>query len=233
MDIKNPRHLSYLLSFAVHLLLIFLFLFIRFNIEEPKDEFVTVGFGTYGKVSTSGSKGKNKPKEKPAPKEIVQKKDPQPEELKTVELPKAKNPQEIPVKSETEKAEDAVAITENQKVETTNKKPDEEAKGEEETDKGNGNFGFEIDFGGKGIRKIYSYSLPKYPPGVSKEIDVKLRFTILPDGTVGKVFPLIKADPTLESVSIQSLKQWRFEPLSSNQKQIEQSAVIVFPYRLR
>ena len=134
MDIKNPKQFSYLISFAVHLLLILLFLLIRFNIEEPTDEFVTVGFGTYGKVSTSGSKGKNKPKEKPAPKEIVQKKDPQPEEFKPVELPKAKNPQETPVKSETKKDKNAVAITENQKVETTNKNTGEEAKGEEETD---------------------------------------------------------------------------------------------------
>jgi len=105
--------------------------------------------------------------------------------------------------------------------------------GEEALGTNKGNSGFKIDFGGKGIRKIYSYSLPKYPSGVSKEIDVKLRFTILPDGTVGKVFPLIKADAHLESVSISSLRQWRFEPLSKSMKQVEQKAVIVFPYRLK
>lgn len=82
-------------------------------------------------------------------------------------------------------------------------------------------------------KKIYSYSLPAYPEGVSKEIDVKLRFTILPDGTVGRIIPLIKADGRLESAAINSLRQWRFEPLSSNQKQLEQTAVITFPYRLQ
>jgi protein TonB len=98
---------------------------------------------------------------------------------------------------------------------------------------GEGGFGFEIDFGGKGTRKIYSYNLPEYPEGVSKEIDVKLRFTILPDGTVGKIFPLIKADARLELASINSLRQWRFEPLPRNAKQIEQTVVIIFPYRLQ
>ena len=68
------------------------------------------------------------------------------------------------------------------------------------------------------MRKIYSYSLPSYPEGVSKEIDVKLKFTILPDGTVGKILPLIKADTRLELAAINSLRQWRFEPLPENRK---------------
>lgn len=92
---------------------------------------------------------------------------------------------------------------------------------------------FEIDFGGKGMRKIYSYSLPPYPKGVSKEIDVKLKFSILPDGTVGKILPLIKADARLELVAINSLRQWRFEPLPESKKGIQQFAVIIFPFRLK
>ena len=95
------------------------------------------------------------------------------------------------------------------------------------------NFGFEIDFGGRGKRKIYSYALPSYPEGVTKEIDVKLKFTIQPDGTVGKIIPLIKADTKLEFAAINSLRQWRFEPLPESQKKLEQSAVIIFPFRLQ
>ena len=98
---------------------------------------------------------------------------------------------------------------------------------------GPGGFGYGIDWGGRGNRKIYSYTLPSYPEGVQKEIDIKLSFTILPDGTVGQIRPLTKADTRLEDAAINSLRQWRFEALSPNMKQTEQAAVIVFPYRLR
>ena len=98
---------------------------------------------------------------------------------------------------------------------------------------GPGGFGYGIDWGGKGDRKIYSYTLPSYPEGVEKEIDIKLSFTILPDGTVGQIRPLTKADTRLEDAAINSLRQWRFEALSPLMKQTEQAAVIVFPYRLR
>ncbi|HLG32157.1 MAG TPA: energy transducer TonB, partial [Ignavibacteriaceae bacterium] len=98
---------------------------------------------------------------------------------------------------------------------------------------GDGSFGFDIDWGGKGTRKIYSFVLPNYPDGVKKEVNIKLQFTILPDGTVGTIIPKIKADTRLENAAINSLRQWRFEALSSNQKQGEQTAIIVFPYRLQ
>ena len=98
---------------------------------------------------------------------------------------------------------------------------------------GGGSFGYDIDWGGKGKRKIYSYTKPEYPEGVRKEADIRLKFTILPDGTVGSIIPLTKADTRLENLAINSLRQWRFEALSKNQKQVEQIAVIVFPYRLQ
>ena len=68
---------------------------------------------------------------------------------------------------------------------------------------------------------------------MKKEIDIKLQFTILPDGTIGTIIPKIKADTRLENAAINSLRQWRFEALSTSQKQVEQKAVIVFPYRLQ
>lgn len=52
-----------------------------------------------------------------------------------------------------------------------------------------GDFGFDIDWGGKGIRKIYSFILPQYPEGVKKEVNIKLQFTILPDGHCGNYHP--------------------------------------------
>lgn len=106
------------------------------------------------------------------------------------------------------------------------------------TGNGNGNGlgdglgdGFGIDWGGA-VRKIYNYNIPQYPEGVTKEIDVKLRFTILPDGTINNIIVLRKADATLERTAIEALKYWRFEPLAKNMKQIAQSAIITFPFRL-
>lgn len=210
MGFNKIRNISYFISFALHLILAFFFYLVSFQIEPDESEFVLLGFGTFGKNSKPSLISKeNKKNEKP--------KD---NKKKNVKVPKAKNTEENDVTPVMEK--------EKENPEKKKKKEKEEILGGEE-----GNYGFAIDFGGKGRRKIYSYTLPAYPEGVSKEIDVKLRFTILPDGSVTNIFPLIKADARLEMAAINSLRQWRFEPLPSAQKQIAQNAIIVFPYRLR
>ena len=68
---------------------------------------------------------------------------------------------------------------------------------------------------------------------INKEIDIRLKFTIKPDGTDGSIFLLTKADTRLENAAINSLWQWRFEPLTLNQSQTDQTAIIIFPYRLQ
>jgi TonB family protein len=118
------------------------------------------------------------------------------------------------------------------KLITANKKTFYEAKSKEEVfTNPKENSGFDIQWGGNGTRKIYSYIIPDYPEGVKKEIDIRLKFIIKPDGTVGKIFLLSKADTRLENAAINSLWQWRFEPLTANQVQVDQTAVIIFPYR--
>jgi TonB family protein len=92
--------------------------------------------------------------------------------------------------------------------------------------------GYSIDFGGR-IRKIYSYIIPDYPDGVSKQADVRLRFNIMADGTVGRISTLTKVDGKLENAAINSLRLWRFEPLSPGQNQVEQTVIITFPFRLQ
>lgn len=92
--------------------------------------------------------------------------------------------------------------------------------------------GFGINWGGR-IRKIYSYRIPDYPSGVAKEIDVKLRFSILPDGSVARITILQKVDSRLEQVATDALRLWRFEPLPNNSEQVTQIATISFPFRLK
>jgi hypothetical protein len=96
-----------------------------------------------------------------------------------------------------------------------------------------GNGKFEIDFKGKRSRGVYNYLIPTYPTGVDKEVDLVFQITIAPDGTVQRVFPLMKADTRLEVATINALNKWRFEPLPQSMPQLPQDAIVIFPYRLR
>ncbi|MFA3781559.1 TonB family protein [Melioribacteraceae bacterium 4301-Me] len=228
---KNTQNISYLISFGFHLALLLIFMAINFSTQTENTEYITVGFGSFGNPGLSGAAGKSA-QQRDEVAEIEKQKVQTDKEEKKVELPKTVNFDQqnpIPAASNKKEKEEKTAI---EKVKPL-KKTESESRGEEFAGSRFGSFGFQIDFGGKGIRKIYSYILPQYPEGVSKEIDVKLKFTIMPDGTVGKIFPLIKADAKLEMAAINSLRQWRFEPLPPNAKQIEQSVVITFPYRLK
>ncbi len=94
-------------------------------------------------------------------------------------------------------------------------------------------LGFSIDWGGGGKRKILYYPLPGYPKGSNKQLDVKIRFSILPDGTVGARSLLTKGDTMLENAALNAIQLWRFEQLAAKGQSFLQSAVIVFQFRLR
>lgn len=47
---------------------------------------------------------------------------------------------------------------------------------------------------------------------VRKQSLIRLKFWVLPDGTVGRVIPLRKGDPELEQLAIEYLKRWIFTP---------------------
>jgi TonB family protein len=231
MILNKYRINSYLISIGFHILLLILFFFIKFTIEYKPSDYLELGFGGFGSGIPSGGVGTDiGPKQESTMEKQTKEVN---KEVKEVELPKARNTEEENVITQAEKSK------EKEKVETEAEKT-KEVKNPSKTSKsvigagneGQAGFGYDIDFGGKGIRKIYSYVIPKYPEGVAKEIDVKLKFTILPDGTVGNIIPLIKADNRLESAAINSLRQWRFEPLPPGKKQFDQTAVIVFPFRL-
>jgi hypothetical protein len=228
---QNITRVSYSASIIFHLILLVLFLIINFSIDYKPKNYVELSFGITGEQGSSGAIGDqiNNTQEsaKPEEKTVTENKS---KEVKQVELPKAKNTEKenviVPAEKDKEiKKETKQANTKQENSSTSNTGQGNLAKGE-------GSFGFDIQWGGSGTRKIYSYSLPDYPDGVNKEIDIKLKFTIKPDGTVGSIFLLSKADTRLENAAINSLWQWRFEPLSSTQQQADQSAIIVFPYRL-
>jgi len=231
MSSKKSSGISYTISFALHAIAILLFLFINLSFDYVPSEYVELSFGISDQTGSSGAQGNkiNIIKETPKPSEKEQSKEKNPE-VKEVDLPIAVSTEDEnvikPANNEKEVAEESNEI--NTETVVPNSKSSEEGNSSVE-----GNFGFDIDWGGKGTRKIYSFILPQYPDGVKKEVNIKLQFTILPDGTVGTIIPKMKADTRLENAAINSLRQWRFEALSSNQRQAEQTAVIVFPYRLQ
>jgi outer membrane biosynthesis protein TonB len=232
MTYTSTRNLSISISVLLHLILLGLFFIISFSIDYPPKQYVELSFGTMNKSGSSGAIGtqvenvqevaQKEQKVESTQKSTVEKK---------VDLPKAENTSDQNVIQPAEKKKDKTNKTKSEATQATNSKVNTEGKGNKA--KGNGSFGYDIDWGGQGQRKIYSYSLPAYPEGVEKEIDIRLKFSILPDGTVGTIIPITKADTRLEDAAINSLRQWRFEPLDPSQKQTEQTAVIVFPYRLQ
>jgi len=228
---QNVSRVSYSASLIFHLILLLLFLIINLSFNYPSKEYVELSFGVLGGPGSSGTQGT-------AFDEVLenaelQKKDVTKDknlEVKEVELPKAKNTDVSdinPAQKDKEVKKETIKQTEQRESEKSNG----DKKGN--LNQGTGDFGFHFEGGGLGTRKIYSYVIPAYPEGVNKEIDIRLKFTIKPDGTVGSIFLLSKADTKLENAAINSLWQWRFEPLNSNQVQGDQSAVIVFPYRLQ
>lgn len=232
MTYNSIKNMSYSFSFGLHILMLLLLWLLKFSIDYPPREYVELSFGVSGEVGSSGAIGTQieqveelaKTEEKTQTREMNK-------EVKEVELPVAKNTAADNNVTAAEKSKDKSVKNTTENKDNTNSNVTSSGQGN--LAEGDGSFGFDIDWGGKGTRKIYSYNLPSYPEGVYKEIDIRLKFTILPDGTVGNILPLIKADTRLENLAINSLRQWRFEALGATQKQVEQAAVIVFPYRLQ
>lgn len=232
MNYRNIKNISYSASLLFHSILLVIFLLVNLTFEFPAKDYVELSFGISSEFGSSGAIGDqlDQTEELAPPEEenITEKKS---EEVKEVELPVAKETQKENVVVPAEKDKEQKKETKTESVKETTS--DVSSTGKGNLAEGEGSFGFDIEWGGMGTRKIYSYSLPSYPEGVNKEIDIRLRFTIKPDGTVGSINLLTKADTRLENAAINSLWQWRFEPLSPTQQQGDQTAVIVFPYRLQ
>ncbi len=232
MFFKEPKKISYLFSVSIHLMIVLWLFFANIGINSEQEEYLLVGFGPGFGTGGSGTGQSDQPGSGGlTPGTQPEKK----VEDKKVDLPESdrlKDEDAIVDPSKKKNQNDVSSNKVKSLFKSNNNKGDSFGYGAEGGGTGGG-FGFELDFGGRGVRRIYSYSLPEYPEGVSKEIDLRLRFTILPDGTVSNIIPLIKADTRLEMAAINSLRQWRFEPLPSSAKQLEQTVVITFPYRLQ
>jgi TonB family protein len=82
-----------------------------------------------------------------------------------------------------------------------------------------------------GSRSKISGSLPKLE-SLSKQVQIKLKIVVKPDGTITQITPLQKGDYKLENAAIQAIKNWKFEPLRSDLSQIDQSGIVTFLFKL-
>lgn len=220
--LSNRRN-AFLVSLFIHLIALFVFSFVTLGTTIEELEYVTVDFGSPG----SGKMGESLLNEK-ANSALEDQKEVTEESKQKVETPKVKQEFDEVVQKNNKPEEDKRKIERTKQSENVSKNVSKNETGDQPF----GSSGYSFDWGGRGTRKILRWEKPKFPPGVQKEIDIKIKFTILPDGSVVSPIPLIKADTQLEDAAIQALKTWKFEPLRPNQIQFEQTVIITIPYRL-
>lgn len=190
----------------------------------------------------------------PEPEEIPQP-EPQPEEpSRDVDLPD----QEEEVESDVVNTPDTDRIDPTELAEQTEEteeqtspptaQPDEvEQEGEEETgdirgirgrvdaDQGTKNdpirsAPFQLEWEGDINRAPVVQPLPDYVD--ESEAVISVRFEVRPDGTVGRLQPIIKSNPELEREVLRTLRTWRFSRLPPNVPQESQYGIITFRFVL-
>ena len=133
-----------------------------------------------------------------------------------------------PVPSEAEQAEE---VTEGEQVSGD----PEGASGEMNVDQGTGNdpdksAPYELRWEGNLEREPQVKTLPEYSGQM--EAEIRVRFEVRPDGTVGRIVPLKKMNPELENEVYRTLRSWRFDRLPSSVPQESQWGTITFRFVL-
>lgn len=86
----------------------------------------------------------------------------------------------------------------------------------------------DIEWGGGGNRTVLNKVLPPSPASLDRLVSIKIRFTVLPDGTVGDMRPMTKGDPALEGISLRTLKKWKFNRLEAD---VQMTGTITFTFK--
>ena len=100
--------------------------------------------------------------------------------------------------------------------------------GEKGTGPGKGMGLGDIEWGGGGNRTVLNKILPPSPSNLDRLVSIKIRFNVLPDGTVGEMRPMTKGDPSLEGISLKTLKKWKFNRLETDQ---QMTGTITFTFK--
>jgi periplasmic protein TonB len=90
--------------------------------------------------------------------------------------------------------------------------------------------GFNLEWGGGGNRVVMHKELPKYPSGVNTSAQIKIRFTVLKNGSVGVILPMQKGEPALERAAMEALRRWQFNPSTDDKDMV---GFITFTFRVQ
>jgi TonB family protein len=88
------------------------------------------------------------------------------------------------------------------------------------------------DIEGPAAQRQVLYKPRQFPEiQLDTEVNIRLKFWVLPDGSVGEVFPLQRGDIRLERAAIEYLRSWRFTPVPPNQPKVW--GIIPITYKLQ
>lgn len=77
---------------------------------------------------------------------------------------------------------------------------------------------YNLEMEGEAARRKVIYK-PRIPSlNIDRIVKVSFRFSVLPNGEVDQVIPLLKGEPELEKVAMQTLRKYRFSPLPTGGK---------------
>jgi TonB family protein len=82
-------------------------------------------------------------------------------------------------------------------------------------------------------RRVTHKVIPSYPKGYNIETDVKVEIWVSPDGRVERLLLLKKGGHIFDQITLEALREWRFERLVLHLPQETQKGVVTFMYRLR
>jgi hypothetical protein len=92
--------------------------------------------------------------------------------------------------------------------------------GDKGVGKGAGHGFGNIEWGGGGNRKLMNKVTPKFPKNSQFHASMKFKLYVQGNGIVSRVVPLQKSDPELEKEAIRALRQWRFNPLDTEEMMV-------------
>jgi outer membrane biosynthesis protein TonB len=95
------------------------------------------------------------------------------------------------------------------------------------------NISYNVQWAGGRSRNLISGDLPKYPPGVNVEAQIRLRVVVQPRGTIKSIQPLRKGDTRLENAAIKEVRSWRFQSLQGAQPALDQVCTIIFNFKVK
>lgn len=83
-------------------------------------------------------------------------------------------------------------------------------------------------------RAIAYNPLPEYPEGLNQNAVIRISFVVLPDGSVSSsgMVPVRKENATLEDITMDALRRWRFSPLPAGDTRT-QTGVITFNFKVQ